>query len=175
MKRCMLFAMCFSKQEIPTLFDNLERPLDLSSTDHSLWNDKCDYYEVNEIQNLNPNNKILTILQLNIRSLLRKQTKINILLNKLYYKKSLPKILLSETHLSDSKLRHLNIPNYTTLSCNRLNKSGGGVAIMVHNLLTSKERHDLNILNKEKFGMYIFRVETKIKPPENNWINLPST
>lgn len=36
-------TMCFSKQEIPTLFDNLERPLDLSSTDCSLWNDKCDY------------------------------------------------------------------------------------------------------------------------------------
>ena len=91
--------MCFSKQEIPTVFDNLERPLDLSSTDHSLWNDKCDYYEVNEILNLNPNNKNLTILQLNI---------------------SLPKILLlSETHLSGSKLSHLNIPNYTTLSHNR--------------------------------------------------------
>ena len=58
-KDLCLLIMCFSKQEIPTLFDNLERPLDFSSIDHSLWNDKCDYYEVDEIQNLNPNNKKL--------------------------------------------------------------------------------------------------------------------
>ena len=132
--------MCFSKHETPTLFDNLERPLDFRSIDHSLWNDKCDYYEVNEIQNLNPNNKNLTILQLNIRSLLGKQLEINLLLNKLYHRRSLPKILLlSEIHLSDSKLRHLNIPNYTTLSHNRQNRGRGGVAIMVHNSLTYKE------------------------------------
>ena len=104
MNTYITFTMCFSKQEITSLFDNLQRPLDLSSTDHSLWNDKCNYYEVNEIQNLDPNNKNLTILQLNIRSLLGKQAEINVLVNKLYYKKSLPNILLlSETHLTDSK------------------------------------------------------------------------
>ena len=42
---------------MPILFDNLERPLDLKTTDTSLWNDKCDFYELNEIQNLNPDNK----------------------------------------------------------------------------------------------------------------------
>ena len=74
--------MCLGNSNHLTLFDNLERPLDLSTTDSSLWNGKCDYFEINEIRNLNPNNN-LTILQLNIRSLLSKQMELNLLLNKL--------------------------------------------------------------------------------------------
>ena len=41
--------MCFSKTAPPTLFDNLGRPLDLTNLDQSLWNDKCDYLDLNEI------------------------------------------------------------------------------------------------------------------------------
>ena len=88
------------------------------------------------------------------------------MLNKLYYhRRSLPKILLlSETHLSDSKLRHLNIPNYTTLSCNRLNRGRGSVAIIVHNSLTYKEQNDLNILNKENFECIFLELKQKLNP-----------
>ena len=108
--------MCFSNHDIPTLFDNLGRPLDLTNTDHSLWNDKCDYVEPYEICNLNPTGNNLTVLQLNIRSLLGKQHELLQLLNELCQNKSLPKlVLLSETHLNDSKMRHLNIPNYKIL------------------------------------------------------------
>ena len=97
--------MCLGNSSHPTLFDNLERPLDLHTIDSSLWNDKCDYYEINEIHTLNPNNNNIIILQLNIRSLLNKQMELNLLLNKLHQNKSLPKIiLLSETHLTESKL-----------------------------------------------------------------------
>ena len=63
--------------------------------------------------------EILTILQLNIRSLLEKRGNLNRLLSKLHNQNSLPKIiLLSETHLNTSKQRHLNIPNYKILSHN---------------------------------------------------------
>ena len=92
--------MCFSKYETPILFDNLGQPLDLAYTDRSLWNDKCDYCETLEINNLNSNGKNLTVLQLNIGSLLGKQNELNLLLNELHKHKSLPKLLiLSETHL----------------------------------------------------------------------------
>ena len=80
--------MCFSKTVPPTLFDNLGRPLDLTNLDQMLWNDKCDYQEINEINNLNTKNKNLLILQLNIRSLLGKQNELNRLLNQLYHKKA---------------------------------------------------------------------------------------
>ena len=84
--------MCFSKYETPILFDNLGWPLDVAYTDCSLWNDK--YYETPEISNLNSNGKNLTVLQLNIRSLLGKQNELNLLLNELHKCKSLPKLLI---------------------------------------------------------------------------------
>ena len=65
--------MCFSKEEIPILFDNLGRPLDLNNIDRCLWNDKCDYVESHDIHNLNQTGNNLIVLQLNIRSLLGKQ------------------------------------------------------------------------------------------------------
>ena len=135
--------MCLGNSNQQILFDNLERPLDFDSIDSSLWSDKCDYYKINEIYALNPNNKNIVVLQLNIRSLLNKQLELNLLLNKLHQTNSLPKIiLLSETHLTDSKLRHVNLPNYTLIYHNHPNKSGGGVAIAVHNTLRYKEKTD---------------------------------
>ena len=73
--------MCFSNHDIPILFDNLGRHLDLTNTDDSLWNDKCDYVESLEVHNLNPTGKNLNVLQLNIRSLLGKQHELIQLLN----------------------------------------------------------------------------------------------
>ena len=132
--------MCYSKRDIPTLFDNLERPLDLHNTNQSLWSDKCDYNDIDEIKDLNPSNKNLTVLQFKIRSLLSKQNDFNYILTRLHTNKSLPKIiLLCETHLNDSKIHHINIPNYNTLSCNRTDKMGGGVAILIHKSLRYKE------------------------------------
>ena len=37
------------------LFDNLERPMELDSINRDLWNDKCDYIDVSDCPNLNPN------------------------------------------------------------------------------------------------------------------------
>ena len=54
--------MCFNKIIAPTLYDNLERPLDLTTVDRSLWDDKCDYYEPKDLNSLNPKNTNLTIL-----------------------------------------------------------------------------------------------------------------
>ena len=120
MLQYLWFIICFSKHDSSIFFDNLGRPLDFDNVDQTLWNDKCDYQEIHEICNLNPKNKNLMVLQLNIRSLLGKQNELNDILNKLWINKSLPKVLLlSETHLNDSKLRHLNIPNYQTLGSNR--------------------------------------------------------
>ena len=132
--------MCFNKTNLPTLFDNLGRPLDLTNLDQTLWNDKCSYIHLKEANNFNNNNRNTIILQLNIRSLIGKQGDLNRLLSKLHNQNSLPKIiLLSKTHLNTSKLRHLNIPNYKILSCNQLKKSGGGVAILSHNTQPIKQ------------------------------------
>ena len=56
--------------------DVLVRPLLIENLDSSLWNDKCDYIEIENCKDLNPNNYNLVVVQLNIRSLLSKQTKL---------------------------------------------------------------------------------------------------
>ena len=62
--------MCLSKSDVK-LYDNLMWPLELTTTDRSMWNDKCDYYDdVDKCKNLNPENYNLVVLQHNIRSLL---------------------------------------------------------------------------------------------------------
>ena len=158
--------MCFSKHDSSILFDNLERPLVFDNVDQTLWNDKCDYQEIHEIHNLNPKNKNLLVLQLNIRSLLGKQNELNDILNKLCINKSLPKVLLlSETHLDDSKLRHLNILNYLTLSSNRPMKEGGGVVICIHNSLKYKLCKDLNKLYNKTFECTFIELTRKSEKP----------
>ena len=153
--------MCFSKQDISCLFDTLGWPLDFSNINHSLWNDKCDYCEPSEVKYINPTGNNLTII-LNIRNLLGKQHDLTMLINSLNKNKSLPKILLlSETHLNDSKVRHINIPNYNISYHNRTNKCGGGVAILVHKTLTYKNRADLEDLNKDNFECKFIKLNRK--------------
>ena len=158
--------MCFNKVTAPTLYDNLARPLDLNTLDKSLWDNKCDYFEPKVVTQLNPKNNNLTILQLNIRSLLSKQTELTSLLNTLHSNKSLPNLLLlSETHLTESKMRHVNLPNYKLICHNRTSKHGGGVAIAVHKSLRYKEHEDLKYLNKTFFECIIIELKMKSLPP----------
>ena len=53
--------------------DVLNRPQDFTEVDETLWNDKCDYLDLDSCSNLNPNNYNLIALQLNICSLLAHQ------------------------------------------------------------------------------------------------------
>ena len=79
--------MCFSKSATK-IYDELERPLNLDSIDESLWNDKCDYIDPTSYTNLNLNDYNLIVLQLNIRSILSKQTELKHLLHALKNKNS---------------------------------------------------------------------------------------
>ena len=82
----------------------------------------------------------------------------------LHKNKSLPKILLlNETHLNDSKIRHINIPNYNISYRNRPNKLGGGVAILTHKTLIYKNRLDLADLNKDNFECVFIELTQKAK------------
>ena len=52
--------MCLSKsKDYPPLFDNLHRPHQVNDTNSNVWNDKCDYLELEDIKNLNPFEKSL--------------------------------------------------------------------------------------------------------------------
>ena len=49
------------------MFDDLMWPLEINNYDKVLWNDKCDYYELENCDDLNLNNYNLVTLELNIR------------------------------------------------------------------------------------------------------------
>ena len=79
--------MCFANEDIQ-IFDNLMQPYKLNNCDKSLWNDHCDYVDIDECQNINNNNMNLITLQLNIRSLLSHQSDLVSLLSALDQKNS---------------------------------------------------------------------------------------
>ena len=114
--------MCKSTDQ-ETLFDNLSRPLDLNSLNDSSWSDKCNYIETDKCTNINPENYNLVVIQLNIHSLLSKQTELKQLLRNLERKN--PKvdlIFLCETFLDKKNVKLVNLPGYNLVSNERVQK-----------------------------------------------------
>ena len=130
--------MCFSKQDVK-LFDDLSWPLEINSINRSLWNDKCNYMDLDDCKNLNPNNYNLIVMQHNICSVLSNQCE-----------------LLCETHLSKQTVGFVNIPNYTHVANYRTQLKGRGTSILIRNDIPFKRRKDLEIFTeKEGESTYI--------------------
>ena len=112
--------------------DKLNKPLDLDELDESLWNDKCDYLDLETCINLNPKNYNLLVLQLNIRSLLVHQLELNQLIQMTEKKNSwIDIILLCETFLTKQTVNMVNVPGFTHIDNYRRHKKGGGVSILI--------------------------------------------
>ena len=125
--------------------DILNRPINNVELDNTLWNDKCDYVELDGTDNLNPNNYNLLILQLNIRSLLEHQSDLNTLLTELSSRNSnIDVILLCETFLSKNTVGMVNIPGYNHVCNYRQERKGGGVSILIKHGIPYKRRMDLD-------------------------------
>ena len=125
--------------------DVLNRPINNAELDHTLWNDKCDYVELDGTDNLNPNNYNLLILQLNIRSLLAHQSDLNTLLTELSSRNSsIDVVLLCETFLSRNTVGMVNIPGYNHICNYRQDHKGGGVSILIKHGIPFKCRTDID-------------------------------
>ena len=125
--------------ECGTNIDGLERSRDILEIDESLWNDKCDYIELESYPNLNPNRYNLLVLQLNMRSILGHLHELKQLLRDLDKKKSpIDVILLCETFLQKSTMNMAKIPRYTHVGNYRSGKKGGGVSILLKEGITYK-------------------------------------
>ena len=134
--------MCISNEHKES--DVLHRPIIAENLDFSLWNDKCDYIEIEECMDLNPNNYNLTVIQLNIRSLLPKQTELNQLLVNLENRNSkVDLVLLCETFLNDQTRKFVNISSYKLYEDHHKNHKGVGTAILVRIEILSKKQLDM--------------------------------
>ena len=142
--------------------DVLDRPLITDNLDSSLWNDKCDYIEIDNCKDLNPNNYNLVVVQLNIRNLLLKQLELKRLLRDLEVRKSkADMILLCETFLSDATVNLVNIPGYKLYSNHRKNYKGGGTIILVRTDMISKRRSDLTVFQEKEIESTFIEVLAK--------------
>ena len=106
--------------------------MDFDNMDRSLWNDKCDYYDMDKCDNLIPNGYNFIIFQLNIRSLLSHQNELKELLKKLENKNSrVDTLLLCETNLNKYTTKLVKIPGFNFESNHRVTNKGGGTAILI--------------------------------------------
>ena len=62
---CTVFYMCHD-DNISKTQDVLDRPVELAELDNPLWNDKCNWINIEHSVNLNPSNYNLIVIQLNI-------------------------------------------------------------------------------------------------------------
>ena len=93
------------------------QPLEFKNLDRSLWNDKCDYYELSKLTNFNPDGYNLVVLQLNIRSMLLNLSELRQLIHTLDNKGTqVDLILLCETFLNKKTLKLANILGYELIT-----------------------------------------------------------
>ena len=131
------------------LEDSLHRSRDLRELDNALWNDKCDYMDIENCTNLNPNNYNLIVLQLNIRSLLSHQHDLSQLIRTTEKKNSrIDIILLCETFLSKNMYNMVKICGFMHISNFRKDKKGSGVSILVRDGIAYRRRQDLDVFEE---------------------------
>ena len=143
------------------LFDNLIQPLELNNRDKSLWNDRCDYVDLDHCDNFNINNQNLITLQLNIRSLLSHQSELKELLHKLDQKNS-SIVVLCETFLTDGTYKLVNIPGYSLITSNHKNTKGGGTAILLNKKTNFIRRTDLEEFQECQLEMTYIEIKSKV-------------
>ena len=103
--------------------------------------DRCDYIDHDQIQEMKPCKSSLIILQLNCRGIKSKLDEKDELLTQL---KQPDVVILSETWLKEGEEKYVDIKGYNYEGVNREHKRGGGVGILVKDKLIYKTRPDLN-------------------------------
>ena len=103
--------------------------------------DRCDYIDHDQLQEMKPCKSSLIILQLNCRGIKSKLDEIEELLAELKW----PDVVISsETWLKEGEERYVDIKGYTYEGINRKHKKGGGVGVLVKDRLIYKTRPDLS-------------------------------
>jgi len=105
--------------------------------------DESSFNDLLEKQSINENNFSMTFL--NIRSAPKNLESFQYYLNN--FKIDFSIIGLAETWLNQDSESLCHIPNYKSHYLSRQNKHGGGVGLLVSNLLNFKHRTDLDLLN----------------------------
>ena len=148
------------------MLDELSRPMTYEELDNTLWNDKCDYVDIEGTSNLNPNNYNLAVLQLNIRSILAHQQELKqLLVNLANHNSRIDVVLLCEPFPSKNTINMINIPDYMHIGNYRKDRKGGGVSILLKNGIPYKRREDLDIFIEGKTESVFIKTISKCGRP----------
>ena len=132
--------MCLTPRNRFEFVDKLQRVE--SYTTYSASTDVCDYLDIDE--KISVCDSELAILQLNIRGLYNKVSKLKELLTDSFNGKNPDVILLCETWQSKNSPIPI-IEGYQVVQKYREHRKGGGVAILISEKLTYRRRQDLEI------------------------------
>ena len=111
--------MCFTKLKKSNL-DKLDHEVQHLYFGND-YIDNCDYLEQDELKDIKIYDTDLSILQLNIRGLIGKQSELSKLINS-SNKKKIDVVILSETWVTPSSLARVNVPGYDYIGKQRMNK-----------------------------------------------------
>ena len=114
-----------------------------------------------EIKEVNINKNDLSIVQLNIRGLASKQHELLKFFNHCN-KCKLDIVILSETWLSPTATKKINVAGYEYVGESRKNKKGGGVDFLISNEIKYKTRPDLKV-DSELFENCIIEIKASWK------------
>ena len=163
MQRISLLLNVLSKQSINLpLFDNVNRPLNFGERKQDLWNDRCDYLQIDELNNINWVGHKMTVLQLNICGAVSKRSDFTSLLDnckKTKYGYRYYTLMLN--FLSDIKSVLFKIPNYNLISRPCKHKNGGGFAILVADEIKYQIWVDLILSNNKNFELIFIEIICK--------------
>jgi gamma-glutamylcyclotransferase (GGCT)/AIG2-like uncharacterized protein YtfP len=109
----------------------------------------CEYYETEEIKNIDYSDSNLNIIHINIRNMESKIDPLLDLLNKLKYENyEIDIVLICETFMNDSNIDQCVLPGFNMEYNNRKIKKQGGVAVYINNKLKYTTRQDLSIFHE---------------------------
>ena len=116
-------------------------PLSDLNLDHL---DDCVYLDPTELNDIQASPSDLTVLQLNVRGLINKQSDLTKIME--YGGKNKVNVaLLCETWLRQDTKNLVNIPDYNIVSKEQMGMKGGGVSILIQSDLKYQHRADLEI------------------------------
>ena len=116
----------------------MNSPIDILLDSFIVKNENCDLYNLQNITNVlnNETSSKFSVLNLNIRSLVKNYDKLLIFLDRIKYNFNV--IILTETWLSDSNKECYPLPGYDSKHIVRSDKRGGGVSIYFKNSYSSQ-------------------------------------
>ena len=109
----------------------------------NLFSFDSDYLDVGELSTSMFPQGNLNIIQLNVRGLLSKQSKLNELINNVEKSLDLHTLVLCETWLTPETKNLIKFGNFAYSGIERKGKKGGGVGFLIKNNLIFREHTDL--------------------------------